>query len=128
MDSINELVGAAVHPVNKDYGIIVPRITTTLDSSSRTGLSRLWNGNGGCCGASAYDNADTELYSACFGEGIFTGKGLIRTEDFYNRVCGEFPDEKILSHDVLEGGLLGVLYCGKTEFADSFPPIAEEQK
>ncbi len=125
MDSINELVGAAVHPVNKDYGIIVPRITTTLDSSSRTGLSRLWNGNGGCCGASAYDNADTELYSACFGEGIFTGKGLIRTEDFYNRVCGEFPDEKILSHDVLEGGLLGVLYCGKTEFADSFPPTTK---
>ncbi len=125
MDSINSLVSAAIHPVNKDFGIFAPRITTTLDSSARTGLSRLWNGNGGCCGASAYDNADTELYSACFGEGIFTGKGLIRTEDFYNRVCGEFPDEKILSHDILEGGLLTVLYCGETEFADSFPPTTK---
>ncbi len=125
MDSINELVAAAIHPVNKDYGIFAPRISTTLDSSARTGLSRLWNGNGGCCGASAYDNADTELYSACFGEGIFTGKGLIRTEDFYNCVCGEFPDEKILSHDVLEGGLLNVLYCGGAEFGDSFPPTTK---
>lgn len=125
MDSINELVAAAIHPVNKDYGIFAPRISTTLDSSARTGLSRLWNGNGGCCGASAYDNADTELYSACFGEGIFTGKGLIRTEEFYNRVCGEFPDEKILSHDVLEGGMLNVLYCGGAEFGDSFPPTTK---
>ncbi len=125
MDSINSLVAAAIHPVNKDYGILAPRITTTLDSSAKTSLSRLWNGNGGCCGASAYDNADTELYSACFGEGIFTGKGLIRTEDFYERVCGEFPDEKILSHDILEGGILTVLYCGETEFADSFPPTTK---
>ena len=125
MDSINELVAAAVHPVNKDFGIFAPRITTTLDASARTGLSRLWNGNGGCCGASAYDNADTELYSACFGEGIFTGKGLIRTEDYYNLVCGEFPDEKILSHDILEGGLMTVLYCGETEFGDSFPPTTK---
>lgn len=125
MDSINELVAAAIHPVNKDYGIFAPRITTTLDSSLRTELSRLWNGNGGCCGASAYDNADTELYSACFGEGIFTGKGLIRTEAFYNCVCGELPDEKILSHDILEGGLLGVLYCGSVEFGDSFPPTTK---
>ena len=125
MDSINELVAAAIHPVNKDFGIFAPRITTTLDSSSRTGLSRLWSGNGGCCGASAYDNADTELYSSCFGEGIFTGKGLIRTDDYYEKVCGAFPDEKILSHDILEGGLLTVLYCGETEFADSFPPTTK---
>ncbi len=125
MGSINELVAAAIHPVNKDFGIFAPRITTTLDSSARTGLSRLWSGNGGCCGASAYDSADMELYSACFGEGIFTGKGLIRTEAFYERVCGELPEEKILSHDILEGGLLTVLYCGETEFADSFPPTTK---
>ena len=125
MDSINGLVSAAIHPVNKNYGIFAPRITTSLSSASRTGLSRLWSGNGGCCGATAYDSADAELYSACFGEGIFTGKGLIRTDDYYEKVCGEFPDEKILSHDILEGGLLNVLYCGETEMSDSFPPTTK---
>ncbi len=125
MDTINELVAVAIHPVNSKYGIITPRITTSLSSSRRTGLSRLWSGNGGCCGISAYDNMDAELYSACFGEGTFTGKGLIRTDAYYRKISGAFPDEKILSHDILEGGILNTLYCGEIEFNDSFPPTTK---
>ncbi len=125
METINELVAVAIHPVNSKYGIITPRITTSLSSSARTGLSRLWGGNGGCCGISAYDNMDVELYSACFGEGTFTGKGLIRVNAYYDKICGAFPDEKILSHDILEGGILKTLYCGEIEFNDSFPPTTK---
>ncbi|MBQ7834631.1 MAG: hypothetical protein IJ385_02505 [Ruminiclostridium sp.] len=125
MDTINSLIAVAIHPVNSGYGIITPRITTSLSSSARTGLSRLWSGNGGCSGASVYDNVDTELYSAGFGEGTFTGKGLIRVRDFYEKLTGAFPDEKILSHDILEGGILNVLYCGEIEFNDSFPPTTK---
>lgn len=125
MDSINSLVAIAIHPVNEKYGIITPRITTSLSSSERTGLSRLWGGNGGCSGASLYDNKDIELYSSVFGEGTFTGKGLIRVHDYYEKVSGELSDEKILSHDILEGGLLNVLYCGEIEFNDSFPPTTK---
>ena len=125
MDSINSLVAVAIHPVNEKYAIITPRITTSLSSSERTGLSRLWGGNGGCSGASLYDNMDIELYSSVFGEGTFTGKGLIRVHDYYEKVSGELPDEKILSHDILEGGLLNVLYCGEIEFNDSFPPTTK---
>lgn len=125
MDSINSLVAIAIHPVNKEYGIITPRITTSLSSWGRTGLSRLWSGEGGCSGVSMYDSSDTELYSACFGEGTFTGKGLIRTKNYYEKVSGEFPEEKILSHDILEGGIMNVLYCGEIEFNDSFPPTTK---
>ena len=125
MDSINSLVATAIHPVNKKYGIITPRITTSLSSWGKTGLSRLWSGGGGCSGASLYDSSDIELYSAVFGEGTFTGKGLIRVKAFYEKVSGELPDEKILSHDILEGGILNVLYCGETEFNDSFPPTTK---
>ncbi len=125
MDTVNKLVASAIHPVNARYGIFAPRITASLSSSGRTNLSRLWNGNGGCHWASAYDNSDTELYSSVFGEGTFTGKGLIRTADYYVKLKNAFPDEKILSHDILEGGILGVLYCGDTEFNDSFPPTTK---
>lgn len=125
MDTINELTAVAIHPVNSRYGIITPRITTSLSSSSRTSLARLWGGNGGCSGVSAYDNMDVELYSACFGEGTFTGKGLIRVKSYYEKICGAFPDEKILSHDILEGGILNTLYCGEIEFNDSFPPTTK---
>ncbi len=122
MDSINSLVAAALHPVNSEYGVFVPRLSVSLDSASRTPLSRLFGGNGG---TSVYDGAAADLYFSCFGEGTFTGKGLIRTDKFYRECAGRFPDEKILSHDILEGGLLNAAYCGSAKFTDSIPPTVK---
>lgn len=121
MDSINSLVAAAIHPCNSEYGVFAPRITTSLGSSLRTGLTRLF-GTGGCSGASVYDSLSSELYFDCFGEGTFTGKGLIRTEKYYRDCVGAIPEERILSHDIIEGGILGTAYCGDIEFSDGMPP------
>ena len=121
MDSIKELAAIALHPLNKDYGIIAPRSTSTLDSTLKTGFSRLFAGNGGVSGISAYDSFCGEFYFDCFGEGIFCGKGLIRKRAFLRDCCDKFPPERVLSHDILEGGLTGVAYAGDVEFSDSFP-------
>ena len=121
MDSINSLVAAAIHPCNSEYGVFAPRITTSLSSSLRTGLTRLF-GTGGCSGASVYDSLSSELYFDCFGEGTFTGKGLIRTNEYCKRCVGALPEERVLSHDIIEGGILGTAYCGDVEFSDGMPP------
>ena len=121
MDSIKELAAIALHPLNKNYGIIAPRSTSTLDSTLKTGFSRLFAGNGGVSGISGYDSFCGEFYFDCFGEGIFCGKGLIRKEAFLRDCCDKFPPERVLSHDILEGGLTGVAYAGDVEFSDSFP-------
>ena len=121
MDSIRELAAIALHPLNKDYGIIAPRSTSTLDSTLKTGFSRLMAGNGGVSGVSAYDSFCGEFYFDCFGEGIFCGKGLIRKQAFLRDCSDKFPPERVLSHDILEGGLTGVAYAGDVEFSDSFP-------
>ncbi len=121
MDSINSLVAAAIHPCNSEYGVFAPRITTSLSSSLRTGLTRLF-GTGGCSGASVYDSLSSELYFDCFGEGTFTGKGLIRVNEYYRHCVGALPEERVLSHDIIEGGILGTAYCGDIEFSDGMPP------
>lgn len=122
LESVEELRRIALHPLNRAYGIIAPRITSSLSSSLRTPFARYLEGNGGTSSVSLYDNASAEFYSSCFDEGIFTGKGLIRTDDFYNKLIGVFPDERVLSHDILEGGILGVAFSGDVEFSESFPP------
>ncbi|MBR5089452.1 MAG: hypothetical protein IK093_08485, partial [Ruminiclostridium sp.] len=124
MDSINSLVAAAVHPCNSGYGVFAPRITTSLSASLRTGLTRLF-GTGGCSGASVYDSLSSELYFDRFGEGTFTGKGLIRTGEYYKRCVGALPEERVLSHDIIEGGILGTAYCGDVEFSDGMPPTTK---
>ncbi|MCL2639100.1 MAG: hypothetical protein FWD48_12120 [Oscillospiraceae bacterium] len=129
MDSISELVSIALHPLHIYKGIIAPRITTTLDSYLKTGFSRAMSGNGGCAGASSYDCFSGEMYQDCFGEGIFTGKGLINIDIFLEKCdvgrdalgAPRFKPERILSHDILEGGCTGVVYAGDVEFSDGFP-------
>ena len=121
MDTVQELTLAAMHPLNKKYGILAPRISTSLASSLKTEFSRQMGGCGGVGCISAYDSVSGEFYSDCFGEGIFTGKGLIRIKPFLERTRDAFPDQYVLSHDILEGGLLGVKFAGDVEFTDSFP-------
>ena len=121
MDTVQELTLAAMHPLNKNYGILAPRVSTSLASSLKTEFSRQMGGCGGVGCISAYDSVSGEFYSDCFGEGIFTGKGLIRVKLFLERTRNAFPDEYVLSHDILEGGLLGVKFAGDVEFSDSFP-------
>ena len=127
MDSVSELVSIALHPLHQNTGIIAPRITTTLDSYLKTGFSRAMSGNGGCAGASSYDCFAGEMYQDCFGEGIFTGKGLINVDIFLKSCDNEklFLKEKILSHDILEGGVTGVRYAGDVEFSDGFPDTSQ---
>ncbi|MDR2531986.1 MAG: hypothetical protein LBC82_04010 [Oscillospiraceae bacterium] len=127
MDSVSELVSIALHPLHKNKGIIAPRITTSLGGYLKTGFSRAMSGNGGCAGASSYDCFSGEMYQDCFGEGIFTGKGLINVDIFLEK-CSDrkrFKAERILSHDILEGGCTGVVYAGDVEFSDGFPDTSK---
>ena len=121
MGSIKELSAIALHPLNKKYGIIAPRCTSTLESTLKTPFARAMAGNGGVSGISSYDSFGGEFYFDCFGEGIFCGKGLIRKREFLDACKDKLPNERVLSHDILEGGFAGVGYSGSTEFSDSFP-------
>lgn len=125
MDSIKELAAIALHPLNEKYGIIAPRCTSTLDSTLKTPFARAMAGNGGVSGISAYDSFGGEFYFDLFGEGIFCGKGLIRKTAFLKGCCDKLPPERVLSHDILEGGFIGVAYAGDIEFSDSFPPSSK---
>lgn len=122
MDSVKKLTAIALHPLNKGYGIIAPRCTSTLSSTLKTPFARAMAGNGGVSGISSYDSFSGEFYFDCFGEGIFCGKGLIRKRAFLAACKDKFPAERVLSHDILEGGLAGTAYSGDCEFSDSFPP------
>src|SRR3546814_4507200 len=45
----------------------------------------------------------TTLFRSLFGEGSFVGKGIYEIAAFEQALDGRFPDNRILSHDLLEG-------------------------
>ena len=130
MDTVSQLVGAALHPCNRPvidpitqrvvagYGILTPRMGVTLDSADRTPFSRVMAGQGGI---TAYDVVAGDLYMDGFEESIFAGKGLIDVEAFALVTEEVFPPEQVLSHDILEGSLLRTGLVSDVEMTDGVP-------
>ncbi len=128
MDSISGLVSRALHPLNRPiirhgrvvhgYGIFVPDVAVDLRASLTTPFAKIMGGLGG---VSAYDTAGADLYQDLFHEGIFAGKGLINVDVFHRLLGNFFPPERILSHDILEGGFLRAAFIPQVQMTDGIP-------
>ncbi len=128
-ESAQTLVSAAIHPLNRPvigsegvvvegYGILTPKISTDLESARSTAFSRVMTG---CGGVTAYDTKDKDFYQDFFAETIFAGKGLIDLDCFYTLLSDRFPENQILSHDILEGAYLRVGFVSDAEMTDGAP-------
>ncbi len=110
-DSAHELVGAMAHVLNRPmldatgsrvidgYTILQPRVGVNLPSAQRSWFVRLFAGD---AGVDPYTRVVSDLYQDLFSEGSFIGKGIYDIDSFELR-CGGFPENAILSHDLLEG-------------------------
>ena len=111
-ESAVALVRTAAHPLNRPrynddrtrvehgYGIFQPRIGIGAEAGHRTGFARVF---AGFAGIDPYTTAVSDVYQDLFGEGIFTGKGLLDVDAFRTVLEDVLPENTILSHDLLEG-------------------------
>ena len=111
-DAARLMVGAMMHPLNQaqydereqrvvaGYGILQPRVAISLPGSTRSRYARLWTSEPGI---DPYTRVVSDVYQDLFGEGSFVGKGIYDVDAFERAVGGRFPENRILSHDLLEG-------------------------
>lgn len=107
-----ELVGCMAHPLNwpridpetrrviEGYGILQPRVATTIPDAQRTPFSRLFAGD---AGIDPYTCQTSDVYQDVFAQGSFIGKGIYDVYAFEATLEGRFPDNRVLSHDLIEG-------------------------
>ena len=131
--AVKELVGAMLHPENRPvvdekrglvvsgHAVIQPRMITSLESASRSSFARL---TGGAGGLDIYAGTSSDVYQQVFGEGIFCGKGILDVDVFLKVCDGFFPNERILSHDLVEGNLLRSALGSDIVLSDSTPKNA----
>ena len=124
------LVGAMAHPLNKPilnkkqtkvikgYGIMQPRCSTDIEDTNKSLYSQIFAGVGGF---DTYSAVVPNVYFDNFGEGSFVGKGIYDLKTFDTVLYNTFPDNKILSHDLLEGNYLRCAYVNDIELMDGFP-------
>ena len=128
LGSAKRLIGTMEHPLNKPviqngivtkgYGLIQPKIGLSIESSTASTFSKLFAGSGGI---DIYTTAESNIYQDVFGEAIFTGKGIYNVEVFREVLQNEIPENKVLSHDLLEGSYLRVGLASDIELIDGFP-------
>ncbi len=111
-DAAPLLVGALAHPLNRavydpalgrvvrGYGILQPRVGVSLPSANRSVFASIHSGHPG---VDPYTTAVSDVYQDLYGEGSFTGKGVYEVEAFERATHGRFPENSLLSHDLIEG-------------------------
>ncbi len=111
-DAARQFVGAMAHPLNRPhydarkqrvdsgYGILQPRVAISLPGTNRSRYARMF---GGEPGIDPYTRAVSDVYQDLFGEGSFIGKGIYDVDAFEQALAGRFPENRILSHDLIEG-------------------------
>ena len=116
-DSARQFVAAMAHPLNRarfdpagkhkggglvteGYGILQPRVSASLPGANRSWYARM---HGGDQGIDPYTRAVSDVYQDLFREGSFIGKGIYDVDAFEQALDGRFPENRILSHDLLEG-------------------------
>jgi cyclic beta-1,2-glucan synthetase len=129
-ESAARLVGAIAHPLNRavvdpvtrtvveGYGILQPRIGISVHSASRSRLAALYSGQ---TGFDIYTRAVSEVYQDLFGEGIYTGKGIYDVDAMREVLEDRFPDNVLLSHDLIEGAYARVGLVSDVELIDDYP-------
>ena len=107
-----QFVGAMAHPLNRarydgdkervceGYCILQPRVAVSLPGTNRSRYARLF---GSEPGIDPYTRAVSDVYQDLFHEGSFIGKGIYDVDAFERALKGRFPENRILSHDLVEG-------------------------
>ncbi|MGA2051877.1 MAG: glucoamylase family protein [Opitutales bacterium] len=129
-DAARQLAGTMAHPLNRPefdaargivaegYGILQPRVGVSLPSARRSWFVRLFAGD---VGIDPYTREVSDVYQDVFREGSFIGKGIYDVDAFQRAMHGRFPENTVLSHDLLEScHARSALVCD-VEFYEEFP-------
>ncbi len=111
-DAAKKIIATISHPLNqpyydekkrrvtKGYTILQPRIAMSLPGAKSSLYAKM---HGNEPGIDPYTRAVSDVYQDLFQEGSFIGKGIYEIDTFEKSLNGRFPENRILSHDLLEG-------------------------
>jgi len=129
-DAAWKLVGIMAHPLNHalysekkkriidGYGIIQPRIAISLHGAVRSLYTRMHESDSGI---DPYTRVTSDVYQDLFSEGSFIGKGIYEVDVFEKVLNNRFPENRILSHDLLEGTYARCAFASDVQVYEEYP-------
>src|ERR1700733_12210087 len=111
-DTAVKMVGAMAHPLNRPvldpatntvtegHALLRPQVAISVDSAHRSWIASIFSGQPGF---DPYSSSVSDVYHDLHGQASFTGKGSYDVYAFDAAVGDRFPENSILSHDLIEG-------------------------
>ena len=129
-DSARKIIAAMAHVLNRavydekkkrvtdGYGILQPRVSVSLPGIDSSLYARM---NGNEPALDPYTRATSDIYQDLFQEGSFIGKGIYEVDIFEKVLRGRFPENRILSHDLLEGCYVRAGLLSDVQLYEKYP-------
>jgi len=125
-----KMAGNMAHPLNRPlydekrqrvtagYTILQPRVSNSLPGNGSSIYARI---HGNEPGTDPYTRATSDVYQDLFKEGSFIGKGIYDIESFERTFHNKFPENRILSHDLLEGAYARAALMTDVQLYEEYP-------
>ena len=125
------LVGFAAHPQNhprfdaqtrrvvEGFTIFQPAMGTAERDENDSNYAALFHSVGA---AQFYPRIlHRDVLQDAFGEGAFLGKGVYDVQAYEHATQGRFPDNLVLSHDVMDGNFARAAFIGNSMLPEEYP-------
>jgi cyclic beta-1,2-glucan synthetase len=130
LDNASKLVGIIDHPLNRaivdpikktvkeGYAIIQPHVMNHIIDTGNSLFQRIYSGK---TGLPNYSMAVSDVYQDVFKSAIFIGKGIYNAKVFHQLLNHVIPENRVLSHDLLESCYAKTAFAGNAHIVESFP-------
>lgn len=129
-DNAAKLVGIMDHPLNhaviddknkkviEGYVIIQPTVRNHIMDSKGSRFLEIFSGQSGL---THYSTVISDIYQDIFNKAIYCGKGIYNVKAFHQLLHGVIPENRILSHDLLESCYATTAFSSEVTIMDTFP-------
>ena len=130
LDNASKLVGIIDHPLNRaiidpikktvkeGYAIIQPHVMNHITDTGNSLFQRIYSGK---TGLPNYSMAVSDVYQDVFKSAIFVGKGIYNAKVFHQLLNHVIPENRVLSHDLLESCYIKTAFAGNAHIVENFP-------
>ena len=125
-----KLIGAMAHPLNfpildedkkiikRGYGFLQPRIIIKPETEHNSPFTRIFVTDSGF---DSYSTAISDIYQDVFNRSNFMGKGIFDVRAVKETLLGKFPENALLSHDLIESCFAKSGFLSDTSLVEDFP-------
>jgi hypothetical protein len=129
-DTAAKMIGVMAHPLNRPvldertgvvvsgYSLLRPRVSVSMESAGQSRLAQMLSGQSGF---DPYAISVSDVYQDLYGRASFSGKGIYDIAAFDAAVGERFPENAILSHDLIEGEHARTGFLASVEVVEDCP-------